>query len=408
MGQGYVLQPSGGLLRKGVGLRAGATTHTPQPAFGVPFMKNPFKSSPTSKVEAQIAQLEAARVELTKKQSTVEKLLDEHKTAMRAFVRDNPSLDPPVAIRQSVADARDHIEAIIESIAEGDEQLRALRAELAAARDQEERNDAAKADEALAGFIDNEFAPELAKAAAIIGKACAAYLAKVPDGLAIAESRSWARPRDHARRHAHHFSRKELLAAIVAEQIFAVAPALFEERSSTSERDHVLARMFGLDHEIPTMRLDGSPPAPVGDPARVLLSDRLRARAAARRTGEPTRPDVEVDPPEAKAPEPKRLPDVQVFATRDFAFVENAAGRHALCGARWVHLVPALVAEAALERRVGLRTDTAEGRDAFEAEKASRKGSRRTPDSGLSLAECFNLGDPCGYMNHGQVLAAAE
>jgi len=359
-----------------------------------------------SKVEAQIAQFASARLELTKKQSIVEKLLDEHKAAMRAFVRDNPALDPPAELRHSVAVARDHLEVIVESIAEGDQQLADLRAGLAAARDQEAREQAAKADEALADFVDKEFAPEVAKGTAIIGKASAAFMARISEGLAVVESREWSRPRDHARRYAGHFSREELLTAIVAESLFAAAPGLFEHRSSVYGRDQVLARMFGLDREIPEMRSDGTPPAPVRDPAKALLSSRLRARAAAKRAGAPATADAEPEAPAAPAPTTPTA--VEVFATRDFAYVESSKGRHALCGRRWVHLVPPLVADAAADENLALRTDTAEGKDAFEAEKAYRKNSMSIPESGLSLADCFDLGDVLGLLDPNEDLAAAE
>ncbi|MES0100902.1 hypothetical protein [Mesorhizobium sp. M0019] len=388
------------------GLRAGAAR--PLNPVGVAIVKNPFsKSSPISKIEADIAQKEAARGELTKKQSLVDKALEEHKTAMRAFVRDNPSLDPPAELRHSVAIARDHLEAIVESIAEGDQQLVDLRTALAATRDQDTRDEAARADEALADFVDKEVAPELAKAAAIFGKACAAFMARVPEGLNVVEARSWSREQHHPLRHHDHFIPAELLRAIVAENLFAAAPDLFEHRSSVFGRDQVLARMFGLDRQIPEMRSDGTPPAAIRDPATVLLSDRLRARAAAKRAGQPTA--VDSDPAPAAAPEPDIAADVEVFATRDFAFVENASGRHHICQRRWVHLVPSLVADAAVDQDVALRTDTPEGQDAFDAEKQYRKNSMSIPESGLGLADCFDLGDVLGLVEDpGEDLAAAE
>lgn len=372
-------------------------------------MKNPFSkssSSPIFKIEAQIAQLEASRLELAKKKSDVEKVLDEQKATMRAFVRDNPSLDPPAELRHSVASARDHLEVIVESIAEGDEQILDLRAGLAVARDQEERDQTAKADEALADFVDKEFAPELAKAVAIIGKACTAYLAKVPEGLAVVESREWSREQHHPFRHHDHFTRSELLRAIVAEYLFANAPDLFEHRSSLHGRDQVLARMFGIDQQIPEMRSDGTPPPAVRDPSRVLLSDRLRARAAAKRVGEPAAPDALPAP--ASAPDCDKPANVEVFVLQDFSYVENIRGSRALCGRRWARFVPEPVADAAVDAGLALRTDTPEGQDAFEAEKEYRKNSMTAPASGLSLADCFDLGDPCGFLDRDEGLAAAE
>ncbi|MHA6687707.1 hypothetical protein [Mesorhizobium sp. A556] len=372
-------------------------------------MKNPFqKETAISKIEKQIAQFEAQRAELEKKKTIVEQLLAEHKTTMRAFVRDNPTLDPPAELRHPVSIARDHLEAITESMTEADEQLIELRSALISARDQAERDTAADADEALADFVDREFAPAIATATAAISKACTAYLARMPEGLAVVESRPWARPLGHPRSNADRYNRNEILAAILAESLFAAAPDAFEAQDSARGRTHILQRLFSLDQTVPQTFVEEALPAAARNPAKLLLSDRLRARAAAKRAGTPAAVDRAPEPEPTPQPPRPGLEDVEVFATKHFAYQADEFGTPIICGRRWVHNVPSLAADAAVAAEVALRTDTPEGKDAFDAEKEYRRQSGSTGDHFIELEGCVNLGDPCNFLGRDGELAAAE
>ncbi|MER8553615.1 hypothetical protein NKH37_15740 [Mesorhizobium sp. M1217] len=370
-------------------------------------MKSPFRKNPLAVAEVEIQKFENAIAKIDAKIGLTEREIDRHRAARRAHILSDPEAEIPAETRHGLALAEDLLRSTHEERAEMVSGLEELRHALVAARAKEEREAAAKVDEALADFVDRELAPEVAKAAAALGKACSAYLAKMPEGLAVVESREWSRPRDHARRHADHFSREELLTAIVAESLFAAAPGLFEHQSSVFGRVQTLGRLFDIDKEIPQSRSDGTPPAAIRDPARVLLSDRLRARAAAKRAGAPA--GVDAEPAEAPMPEPDQPANVEIFVLKDFAYVENDRGGRALCGRRWSRLVPEPVADAAVEAGLALRTNEAKGQDAFNAEKQYRKNSMSIPESGLGLADCFDLGDVLGLVEDpGEDLAAAE
>lgn len=372
-------------------------------------MKNPFsKNSPVAKFQDLLAKFEAGLDQLQKRRVVVGDLLEQGREKRRAFIRDNPGIEVPAELRHAIGAAEGDARATAEEIAEYEAQISELRDGLVHERQRGAREEAAKADEALADFVDREFGPELAKAIAIVSKAVTAFSTKIPEGIAIVEAREWSRDPHHPRRFADSFSREEILGAIIAEAIFEAAPAVFEHLSSIHGRQQVLRRMFDLNEPIPTTRSDGTPPPVVRNAHRTLLSDRLRARAAATRNGEQTVVDRTAEAPAAMPDTKAPTDEVQIVAIRDSAFVESASGKRKLCGRRWVHNVPALAADAALDAGLALRTDTPEGRDAFEAEKEYRRTSMTVPSAGLLLEDCEDLKDPCNFFDDPDNLEADE
>lgn len=94
---------------------------------------------------------------------------------------------------------------------------------------------------------------------------------------------------------------------------------------------------------------------------------------------------------------------MEIFALRDLAYVAESSGRRQLCRRRRVHQVPALVADVAVNARFALRTDTEEGRAAIAREKPRPESGNSFAPSGLSLEDCEDLKDPCGYLEPGEV-----
>ncbi|WP_378948045.1 hypothetical protein [Mesorhizobium sp. ANAO-SY3R2] len=254
-------------------------------------MKNPFAKNPVGRLKDQIGKFETGLEQLKRREIVVADLLEKGREKRRAFIRDNPGVEVPSEIRHAIGAAESDASSTAEEISEYQEQLKDLRAALELEEATAAKEVAAKIDEDMADAIDRQVAPEFKKAMAVLRTAVEAFYAIVPEGLELVESRTWSRVPNHARRHADHFSRDELLRAIVAEHIYEAAPKMFDSgRSYDSE--HSLSRVFNLTAEVPTMRLDGSPPAAVPNAHRPLISDRLRARAAAIRSGQVERPAV--------------------------------------------------------------------------------------------------------------------
>ncbi|AWC22216.1 hypothetical protein CO731_01672 [Aminobacter sp. MSH1] len=362
-------------------------------------MKNPFKKTPVGRLKEQIGKFEVGLEQLKRREILVADLLEKGREKRRAFIRDNPGIEVPAEIRHAISVAEDDAQSTKEEIGEYEIQLADLAAALIREQDNATKETAAKADEEMATAIDQQVGPELKKAMAALRTAVEAFYAIVPEELQLVESRTWSRAPDNARKHADHFSRDELLSAVVAEMIYEIAPSLFD-RGKTYDTDLAIRRMFDLAAEVPTMRLDGAAPAAVPNTHRTLISDRLRARAAAVLSGQiepPLATGARSDPTRAAQTEPSRS-QTEIYATRDIAYVEGISGRRRLCGRRWVHQVPDLVADVAVGAGFALRTDTEEGRAAFDREKEYRRTSMTVPSAGLSLEDCEDLGDPCGFL----------
>lgn len=267
-------------------------------------MKRLFSKDPVSTIQEQLSKFEAGLAQLVKRRIVVADLLKEGREKRRAFIGQNPGVDVPAELRHGISAAEGDAKATMEEIAEYEAQISALREALVHVRQQGIREEAAKADEALADFVDGEFGPEIAQAIAIMNKAVTGFWSKIPEGIAVVEAREWSRDFHHPRRFADTFNREEILGAIIAEAVFEAAPAVFEHLSSIHGRQQVLLRMFDLTEPVPTMKSDGTPPPVVRNAHKVLLSDRLRARAAATRNGVSTVADKapQMAKPGAKRP----------------------------------------------------------------------------------------------------------
>lgn len=89
---------------------------------------------------------------------------------------------------------------------------------------------------------------------------------------------------------------------------------------------------------------------------------------------------------------------VEIFATSNFSFVENAAGDLRLVDKNRVHHLPDPVAEYAVAAEVALLTSTPEGKAAIEDDRLNRLKpvyAGRTP---LGQPVYYRLGDVMGLM----------
>lgn len=358
-------------------------------------MKNPFKPNPVDRARKQIVEVETALAELQKRRHIVEKMVDENKAKLRAFVRDNPTADPPAELRQYVIVSREDLEATTDTIAELEQQITELRGSLAAEEDKARREAEAKRLEAAADGVDVA-ADDLRKATAAVAAAAAKMQRALPKEIALVESRSWARLPGDRDPHRDAYTAEELVAAVVAEALASVRPSLFVERSEPNCGSVALLRMSNVAAPVPAYRLDGPVEPAVENGAELLISRRLRSLAATIRSGGDLKKRNE--PTDAPNPPAPNAGDVEIFVTSPIAYAEDASGRRRLLGGRWVHRVPDAVAEEAVARGLAHRTDTPEGRATFDKERAYRETSMSSPSSSLCLEDCEDLGDPCGFI----------
>ena len=360
-------------------------------------MKNPFKSDPVDRAKKQIAGIEQALAELRKRQSIVERLVDENKAKLRAFVRDNPAADPPAELRQYVIVSREDLEATTDTIVELDEQLGELRAALATEEDRARREVEATELETSANAVDAA-AAELRKAVASVAAAAGKMRSALPTNVPIVESRSWARLRDDEHPNRDFYESNELVSAVVAEALAHASPTLFLRRHEGMGSGSIaLLRMVRLAEAIPGHRVETWDCPAIANAAELLLSRRLRKMAEAVRSGDELRHRPETSEAGADSPAAPFAGDVEIFVGSPFSYIKDASGRRNLIGARWVHRVPDAVATEAVNRGLALRTDTPEGRAKFEQERTYRETSMSTPFSAVRAEDCEDLGDPCGY-----------
>jgi hypothetical protein len=234
-----------------------------------------------------------------------------------------------------------------------------------------------------------------------VAKSIDRLMSAIPEDMATYPASHGTRP--PGRNGGRCASPTEVAAAIVTEALYGAAPELFDEQAETIQtgfgfapshlRRISLHRIDLLSHQ-PRASFDQSRPGATAIKAAQMITDEWRNRADRIRAGDLV-PDVSTIASERPKPEDPGRANVEVFATRAFAFTAFN-GHRRLCGGKWVHSVPAAVADAAVAAGVALRTDTREGRDAFEARKEYRNRSMTTVESSVRLEDCVDLGDPLG------------
>jgi hypothetical protein len=367
------------------------------------FMKNPLKRSPLATAEDNVRKHEIALQRIAEKHTAAERQVDEHRASRRSALLQDPEADIPAAIRRDLEAAQ---RFVVELRRDRDDLKRGLeeaRAALAHERERGERESAASVLETAGTNLD-KVAAELHAAMAGVAKSIERLMSAIPADVASYPADHTTRPA--GRRGGPFASPSEVTAALVAEALYAAAPDLFDETTDMIQTGFGLApthlRRIAL-HRIdllsdqPRASFDQSRPGATAIEAARAISDQWRDRADRIRAGDLI-PDVSTVATEWPKPEDPGRANVEVFATKAFAFVGSPNGNRRLCGDKWVHSVPAAVADVAVAASVALRTDTREGRDAFEARKEYRNRSMTTVESTVRLDDCVDLGDVLGLL----------
>ena len=253
-------------------------------------MKNPFKRSTEQQVADQLAKFQSGLDTLQRRSQVVDDLLTKAREKRRDFIAANPGVEVPAETRHAITIAEIDAKSTAEEIEEYRAHIAELESALVAAREREARqvvagelNNAAKRVDALEG--------DMRKAASALSAAASSVLRILDDYPDLVQARPWSWPEEHRRRHHDHFAGGDLVGAVMAELLFGGVPEAFEV--GAFGRSVVLRRMDAITAPVPSMVFEGETPPAVEKPASVLISERLRARAAATVSGElPLAPGV--------------------------------------------------------------------------------------------------------------------
>lgn len=365
-------------------------------------MKNPLalRKNPLAAAEDVVRRHESALQKITEKIAAAEKQVGQHQAARRAALLDDPEADIPASIRRDIDAAQRLVAALIQDRTDLETGLQEAHAALVRERERGERETAAATLEATATGFDKA-AAELHAAMASVAKSIDRLMSAIPEDMATYPANHETRP--PGRNGSQFASPSEVAAAVLAEGLYAIAPQFFDETTDMIQTGFGWApshfRRIALHRidlsDVPRAAFDVVRPGITALEAARAISEQWRERADRIRAGELI-PDISMIATEWPKPDDPGRANVEVFATKPFAFVDRANGNRRLCGGKWVRNVPAAVADAAVAAGVALRTDTSEGRDAFEARKEYRKNSMTTVESGVSLEDCVDLGDVLG------------
>ncbi|WAJ30617.1 hypothetical protein [Antarcticirhabdus aurantiaca] len=368
-------------------------------------MKNPLKRDPISAAETELKNLAQRRGVLADRQRDAVARLDAARSARKNALSSDPTADLS-GLTRAVQEAGDEVDTIASVLSDLDEQVGEAEGRLAAAKDAEVRSRSAKQLEGIAKSFD-QAAADLEAALAGVGKAYAAMVAAIPETLQVVEIDERVIPPEMSRSQnpdnvfsvqdvRQNALPNDLARVVLAEGLARVCPMAFGMKGHFGGWRFSLTRAGQLDSAWPSFSVSDfasmSEVHTAGEAAAKLVTDRLRDRARHIVAGDMS-PNLDDAPIFRPKPEPKPIPQVQVYALEDFAFRTEADKLPTLIGKWWVHLVPENAADVAVAAGVALRTDTPEGAAAFEERKAIRARSSGGASGGyLSLSMCQDLG----------------
>ena len=246
-------------------------------------MKNPFrKASDSAGIEAELKRLENRKSETERRRSEVLQALEEAKVARRSLLDGEPAAIDAASgrIRSLSAEASDLGELIDEleiAISFASDRLRT-------ATDAEQRRAAANELEKIASAVQ-AFEADLEKAVSALAKTALAMISAIPVDLGVTPGHSARRPEN--RKEIGMLTGREVISAIVADALAHAAPELFDDFHASGYRRALFAI---TDKTTPAYGASNAPEAPLAasDAIRVLITDRLKARAASILKGEET------------------------------------------------------------------------------------------------------------------------
>lgn len=219
---------------------------------------------------------------LRRRRDVVADILEQERSKRRDFIQNNPGDEIPAEIRHAISIAELDAKSTDEEIGEYEVHIRDLRLAIDQEGDRASREEEAARLEISAKNVDAAGA-ELKMALASVAKIVRKIEAEIPADVVVMD----LGPNDRPARHDRHgpATASELVAMIVAEGLANLAPHVFETKYGY---ESFLRRYFELEKAQPEWR-SYNPPGPAADTAaatRLVISDRLRARAEAIRAGE--------------------------------------------------------------------------------------------------------------------------
>ncbi|MDI6025623.1 hypothetical protein QBK99_05320 [Corticibacterium sp. UT-5YL-CI-8] len=246
-------------------------------------MKNPFKRSTEQQIADQLGKFESGLDTLQRRRQIVDDLLTKAREKRRDFISENPGTEVPGEIRHAITIAELDAKSTGEEIEEYRTHITELQAALVVARERQAREAAAMELNEAAKRVDT-LENDMRKAASALTSAAGSVLRVLDDYPDLVQARPWSFPEEHDRRAHDHFAGADLVGAVIAELLFRGVPEVFDRGQYDSSV--TLRRMDAITAPVPSMRFDGLTPPAVEKPASVLISERLRARAAAIVAGE--------------------------------------------------------------------------------------------------------------------------
>ncbi|PWE55446.1 hypothetical protein DEM27_15430 [Metarhizobium album] len=244
-------------------------------------MKNPFKKRDgVAEIERELITLEKRKTDEERQRSETMQALEEAKELRRESLssEDGDVEKVTATIRRLATEAADHADLL----GEIDQQIIDAQARLTSARERESRNAEVTRLNRAADSIDAK-APELKKAAATLARLIRSVGAELADDDGLWPTHSTKRPSERPEGRADLASRREGMAALVAELVAAELPELFDVTyDNRFGYMGILVRLVNprvqqpdwIGREVP------EPPLDTATALQSMFSNRLRQRAA--------------------------------------------------------------------------------------------------------------------------------
>ena len=373
-------------------------------------MKNPLqtvfgkKPKSAAEIEKELAKLAGKLADHQRRRSELLQSAEEARAAWRDSLADDD--DVIAAAKAKVDQLERQADDAARTIAEYESAIADAQERFRLTGDQERRSAAAAALETTAKKVD-ALAPEFEKDVAKVAATARKLMTAIPLETGVFNVSMNARPDERPEKGNGYASRREAVAAVLAEVLLAELPELFDfMKSGNYTALGLLAVADPEAQQVEAMawhRRDvvGLPAASAID---ALISSRLRGRADRIRAGE-----IEPDSTSIKISKPYRPPappvEVRIVGLRNFRFLAGEPGWKphtkiiAQGSADYIHEA---VASAAISRGWAAQYDSNEGQAAIERQQTmrSQRVGALTPD------DCSDLGDPLGLQRAYEIAKA--
>ena len=344
--------------------------------------------SPITAVEGELANLRTRQAELQARKAEAEGKREAARSTRKAALAADTAGDITKHTK-AVRDAEDEIETVDSVLTDVAAQITDVEERLADARDQDQREGAAVALEALAAQL-GEYGRQFGAAMADVGRICREVVDTLPATMVIAEVPEKLKAGSNGTLFLEDYRGQatpaELIRIILAEGIAHAFRPAFAARHAGGDFEMVLKRAAGLDGRLTTgFREQGfervfSPEHTM----QALITDRLLARAEGIRNGSLTADLIDVAPAKAKEPPlpPKPPAPVKIVARETFNF-RDIDGLKCFVGFE-THELDRDIADMAVISGLAYRIGTPEAHD-LQALIASGRAQRSRNGAKLEL-----------------------